>query len=115
MVGDHHERFDGRGYPNEEVGTAITQGGRILAVADTLDSILSDRPYSPGKPLAWALEEADRCAGSHFDPEVVAALQRVALARGPGFFTISAAPAPNVEEIAADPLGKLDPFPRRTG
>jgi putative nucleotidyltransferase with HDIG domain len=110
MVGDHHERFDGRGYPNEEAGTAITQGGRILAVADMLDSILSDRPYSPGKPLAWALEEADRCAGSHFDPEVVAALQRVALARGPGFFAISAVPVPNVEEIAADPLGKLIPF-----
>lgn len=109
MVGDHHERFDGRGYPNGEAGTAITQGGRILAVADMLDSILSDRPYSPGKPLAWALEEAERCAGSHFDPEVVAALLRVARLRGPEFFAIVAAPAPP-EEAVADPFGVLIPF-----
>ncbi|HEY8601732.1 MAG TPA: diguanylate cyclase [Thermomicrobiales bacterium] len=87
MVGDHHERFDGGGYPNAEAGMAITRGGRILAVADTLDSILSDRPYSKGKPLAWAIDEAERCAGTHFDPEVVAALQRVLAKRGPQFFT----------------------------
>jgi len=93
MVGDHHERFDGGGYPHGQVGTAITLGGRILALADTLDSILSDRPYSRGKPLVWALGEAGRCAGGHFDPEVVAALQRVALARGPGFFETSAVQA----------------------
>lgn len=109
MVGDHHERFDGRGYPNGEAGQAITRGGRILAVADMLDSILSDRPYSPGKPLAWALEEADRCAGSHFDPEVVAALQRIALSHGPGFFETSATPAQG-QDIVVDPFGVLVPF-----
>ena len=48
MVGDHHERFDGRGYPNGEAGATITQGGRILAVADMLDSILSDSPLFTG-------------------------------------------------------------------
>jgi HD-GYP domain-containing protein (c-di-GMP phosphodiesterase class II) len=85
MVGDHHERYDGAGYPHAEAGEAITRGGRILAVADTLDSILSDRPYAEGKPLAWALAELDRCAGAHFDPEVVAALHRVVAARGPAF------------------------------
>ncbi len=86
MVGDHHERFDGSGYPHGERGATITKGGRIIAVADTLDSILSDRPYSQGRSLAWALTELDRCAGSHFDPEVVAALHRVVATVGPGFF-----------------------------
>ncbi len=109
MVGDHHERFDGQGYPNHEMGAAITQGGRILAVADTLDSILSDRPYSAGKPLAWALAEAERCAGAHFDPAIVAALQRVAVRRGPAFF------AHQPEEPPTEPLaelrGVLIPFP----
>jgi putative nucleotidyltransferase with HDIG domain len=109
MVGDHHERFDGRGYPDGEVGMAITLGGRILAVADTLDTILSDRPYSPAKPLAWALEEAERCAGSHFDPAVVAALQRVVAARGPAFFETAARPAP-AQDVVVDPFGVLLPF-----
>ncbi len=109
MVGDHHERFDGRGYPNGEAGEAITRGGRILAVADMLDSILSDRPYSPGKPLAWALEEAARCAGSHFDAEVIDALQQVARKRGPEFFTVSAMPMPSAVN-RADPFGMLLPF-----
>jgi len=87
MVGDHHERFDGTGYPAGKEGEAISGGGRILAVADTLDSILSDRPYSKGKPLPWALEELRRCAGSHFDPAIVAALERVVASRGVDFFT----------------------------
>ena len=108
MVGDHHERFDGTGYPNRKVGTAITQGGRILAVADTLDSILSDRPYSAGKPLAWALAELDRCAGLHFDPAIVAALQRVAAARGPEFF-VRGIGGQDVE--GAGLHGVLIPFP----
>ncbi len=108
MVGDHHERFDGQGYPNRQGGTAITQGGRILAVADTLDSILSDRPYSPGKPLAWALAEAERCAGAHFDPAIVAALLRVAEQRGPAFF---AQPAESPLAPVAAPRGVLLPFP----
>jgi hypothetical protein len=86
MVGDHHERFDGTGYPCRQARDEITLGGRIVAVADTLDSILSDRPYSKGKPLPWALEELHRCAGQHFDPQVVAALERVVAARGTDFF-----------------------------
>ncbi len=108
MVGDHHERFDGRGYPNGQAGMTITQGGRILAVADTLDSILSDRPYSRGKPLHWALEEVDRCEGSHFDPEVVAALRRVVARNGPGFFAASAATGYGSVEALR---GTLIPFP----
>jgi len=109
MVGDHHERFDGHGYPTGEAGLGITLGGRIVAVADTLDSILSDRPYSKGKPLAWALAELDRCAGAHLDPAVVAALHQVVATRGHEFFAVSTGrdiPAPSREE------GVLIPFRR---
>ena len=108
MVGDHHERFDGAGYPSGEAGTTISLGGRIVAVADTLDSILSDRPYSKGKPLAWALEELDRCAGSHFDPVVVAALHRLVATRGTAFFT---QPAESQAVSVAKQRGVLLSFP----
>lgn len=77
LVGEHHERFDGTGYPRGKAGQAISLGGRILAVADALDAILSDRPYARGRPLAEAVAELDRCAGTHFDPQVVAALHRL--------------------------------------
>jgi diguanylate cyclase (GGDEF)-like protein/putative nucleotidyltransferase with HDIG domain len=89
MVGEHHERYDGSGYPKGKRRHAIHIGGRILGVADALDSILSNRPYSQGKELACALEELDRCAGTHFDPEVVAALHRLVDSRGPAFFRAS--------------------------
>ncbi len=90
MVGDHHERWDGSGYPLGKQGQAITIGGRILAVADTLDTILSDRLYSPPRPLSWAIAEIDRCAGVQFDPAVVAALHRVIAAQGSAFLHGSA-------------------------
>jgi putative nucleotidyltransferase with HDIG domain len=89
-VGEHHERFDGSGYPQGKRGDEITLAGRIVAVADTLDSILSDRPYSRARPLAAALAELDRCAGSHFDPAVVAAVHALVAQLGPGAFGNSA-------------------------
>lgn len=90
MVGDHHERWDGSGYPVGQAGTDISLGGRILAVADALDSILRDREYSRGRSLAWALAEIAQCAGGQFDPAPVGALRRVAAARGPRFFDTTA-------------------------
>lgn len=90
MVGDHHERFDGTGYPRGKEGEEISIGGRILSVADTLDTIVSDRSYADAQPLSAALEEIDRCAGSQFDPAVVAALHRIVADRGVDFFSNSA-------------------------
>jgi|GEM_PF-805378 len=86
MVGEHHEHYDGRGYPSGKKGDEISLGGRILAVCDALDSILSDRPYSRGRPLDWAMSEVQRCAGGHFDPAVVEALCQVWRSEGPPFF-----------------------------
>lgn len=72
-VRHHHERFDGKGYPDSLTGNQISLGARILCVADSFDAMLSERPYSSGKTTKQALDELERCAGSQFDPRVVQA------------------------------------------
>ena len=69
----HHERWDGDGYPTRRAGTEIPVEGRLLAVADAFDAMTSARPYREAAPFEDAVAEIDRCAGSQFDPEVVAA------------------------------------------
>jgi diguanylate cyclase (GGDEF)-like protein/putative nucleotidyltransferase with HDIG domain len=73
----HHERWDGTGYPDGLAGEEIPLEGRILAVADALDAMVSERPYSEPMDEAEALSEVVRCAGAQFDPLVVAALERI--------------------------------------
>ena len=77
IVLTHHERWDGSGYPNGIVGTAIPLGARIFSVADTLDAVTSDRPYSKRAGFATAKDEIARGSGTQYDPEVVAAFLRV--------------------------------------
>jgi len=67
----HHERFDGDGYPSGLHGEDIPVEGRLLAVVDTLDAILSDRPYRTGAKLRTALEELWVNRGTQFDPHIV--------------------------------------------
>ena len=67
----HHERFDGSGYPLGLAGGQIPLAARIVAVADVLDALLSERPYRPALPRPAALEILAAGAGSHFDPTVV--------------------------------------------
>jgi len=67
----HHERWDGSGYPQGLVGEAIPLVGRICAVCDVFDALLSRRPYKEPWPLEDALAELRRERGSHFDPAVV--------------------------------------------
>ncbi|HEY3018647.1 MAG TPA: diguanylate cyclase [Solirubrobacteraceae bacterium] len=74
MVRSHHERYDGLGYPDGLAGEEIPLAARILAVADTLDAITSDRPYRPACGLEVAIEEITSLAGQQFCPSVVAAL-----------------------------------------
>ena len=71
---EHHERFDGTGYPNGLTGHQISLAGRITAVADAYDVITSRRSYKAPKSAEFAREEMVRSAGSHFDPMVVRAL-----------------------------------------
>lgn len=75
-VVQHHERFDGRGYPRGLSGGSISLCGRILAVADSFDAMVSDRPYRKGKSLDAVLREIREEAGRQFDPDVVDALMR---------------------------------------
>lgn len=72
MVRAHHERFDGKGYPQGLAGTAIPLGARIIAVADSLSAMLQRRPYRPAMGFEAARREIVACAGSQFDPAVVA-------------------------------------------
>ncbi len=73
-VRHHHERMDGRGYPDRLSGEEIPLPSRIIFVADAFEAITSDRPYRLGRPAADALEELRRCAGTQFDPRVVEAM-----------------------------------------
>jgi putative nucleotidyltransferase with HDIG domain len=67
----HHERFDGTGYPRGLKGKDIPVEGRLLAVVDTFDAIMSDRPYRKGAELKVAVQElVDHC-GTQFDPDIV--------------------------------------------
>jgi CHASE2 domain-containing sensor protein len=67
----HHERWDGQGYPAGLAGEAIPLVGRICAVCDVFDALLSDRPYKDPWPVPEALEQLRRERGKHFDPAVV--------------------------------------------
>lgn len=74
IVGQHHEFFDGSGYPNGLKGTDITIGARILAVADAYDALVSQRPYRAAVTRAEALQRIVSLSGKHYDPRVVSAL-----------------------------------------
>ena len=70
----HHERFDGAGYPAGLSGDEIPLEGRITAVADVFDALLSDRCYRPAMSVAEAVRQLEQGRGSQFDPRIVTAL-----------------------------------------
>ena len=70
-VRHHHERYDGKGYPDGLVGEEISLGARILCVVDAYDAMLSDRPYSSSKTAEQAFDELQKNAGTQFDPRIV--------------------------------------------
>ncbi|HYN84996.1 MAG TPA: HD domain-containing phosphohydrolase, partial [Pyrinomonadaceae bacterium] len=77
VVEQHHERWDGSGYPRGLRGEEIDLNARIFAVADAFDAMTSDRVYRKGRPYEEALSELEEHAGRQFDPAVVAAFRSV--------------------------------------
>ena len=77
VVGQHHEKWDGTGYPLGLSREEIDFNARIFAVADAFDAIISNRVYRAGKSYELAAAELERCSGKHFDPQVVAAFHLV--------------------------------------
>lgn len=75
VVAQHHERWDGEGYPYGIRGEEIDIGARIFAVVDAFDAMVSDRVYRKGRSYKDALEELERCAGTQFDPLIVEAFK----------------------------------------
>ncbi|HEV8383499.1 MAG TPA: HD domain-containing phosphohydrolase [Candidatus Acidoferrales bacterium] len=71
IVLTHQERYDGSGYPSGLKGEEIPLGARIFAIADTLDAMISDRPYRKALSLAAAHEEIEKYSGTQFDPKAV--------------------------------------------
>ena len=73
MVRNHHERWDGGGYPDKLAGGSVPLGARIMALADTFDAMTSERPYREAKSTAYATDEIRRCSGTQFDVAIVEA------------------------------------------
>jgi response regulator RpfG family c-di-GMP phosphodiesterase len=77
IVAEHHECWDGSGYPNGMRGEEISIGARILAVVDAFDAMISDRVYRKGRSYEEAVTEIQRFAGTQFDPMVVEAFENI--------------------------------------
>jgi putative nucleotidyltransferase with HDIG domain len=77
IVRSSHERYDGGGYPDGLAGQDIPLGARIVAVCDSYEAMTATRAYRAARPAAAALTELQRCAGTQFDPVVVAAFTAV--------------------------------------
>jgi ribonuclease P protein subunit RPR2 len=77
VVRSHHERWDGRGYPDGLAGERIPLAARVFAVADALDALSTERPYRPASSFSAAREIITNQAGSQFDPRVVEAFNSI--------------------------------------
>ncbi|MGX8795044.1 HD-GYP domain-containing protein [Fusibacter sp. JL298sf-3] len=77
MVGDHHERLDGKGYPDAKSAHLLTENAKIMAVADAFDAMTSERPYRKGMPPEVALKVLRENIGTQFDADLVARMEKL--------------------------------------
>jgi HD-GYP domain-containing protein (c-di-GMP phosphodiesterase class II) len=77
IIANHHERFDGTGYPRRLSGDEIPISARVFTIVDAFDAIVSKRCYKEALPPEFALAEIRRCSGTQFDPKVVEAFERL--------------------------------------
>ena len=70
-VKSHHERWDGKGYPDGIANEAIPLGARIIMISDTIDAMTTDRPYRKALPFEKVIAELQKYRGTQFDPSVV--------------------------------------------
>jgi putative nucleotidyltransferase with HDIG domain len=82
IVRHHHERWDGRGYPDAIAGASIPLAARIICACDAYSAMTTNRPYRAAMPVVDAVAELERCSGAQFDPAVVQALVKT-VARHP--------------------------------
>ncbi len=85
VVRSHHERWDGKGYPDGLAGERIHQFARLAAVADVYDAVTSERSYKAAAPPHVGVTVIERGAGTHFDPESVGVFSRVVMPYPPGY------------------------------
>lgn len=106
FVRQHHERWDGLGYPEGLAGETISLEARILNLCDSVEAMASDRPYSVGRTPEEVIAEVRKCAGSQFDPTIAAVFLRIVERHGPELLVNTAAlqrgwPEVGTVEIAA--------------
>lgn len=102
----HHEKWDGSGYPMGVSGDSIPLEGRIVAVADAYDALVTKRSYKPAMPVAKALAILEKDAGSHFDPDLVQVF--VAMKRnGQGYKPLKKGEASMEAKTKANPQTEL--------
>lgn len=106
-IEQHHERFDGLGYPAGLAGAEISLGARIVSVADSYEVMTAARPYKKAMSATAAREELARCAGSQFDPVVVRAFLSISLGR----LRWAAGPLAWVAQVPVlQPVANLGPY-----
>ena len=77
IIIQHHERYDGKGYPKGYSQEKICLGARIMAVADSFDAMTTSRPYAKKFTPQEAIEEIKRCSGTQYDPKIVDAFVKL--------------------------------------
>jgi response regulator RpfG family c-di-GMP phosphodiesterase len=107
VVAQHHEKWDGSGYPLGLRGEDIDLNARIFAVADAFDALTSDRVYRTARPYEAAAAELDRCVGQHFDPQVVEVFHRVSQEE---WEALRRQPLVRGEKVVATAMGQ-EPWP----